>query len=336
MTTLAAIVENVNRGARERPIGQLQELRKRLRGLQRKPRRDVFGPPHNENWTFHAGGRDELQFNLAFEEPFDEGDFRFGVAFSFELSQSLPTLDPLERRLLLFNDYLREHLETLADLYMWHHADGKRSLLRSPTLISAELFRPDVFVFLGGIGWRSAPDYELVLDIFDRLLPIWRFIEEHINGNEPQPDPGAFSLKPGLLRRARRTTANQAARALEIDLRHNVLQSMLYDQLVEEHGFKNVAAEHRAPRGGLIDLLVITPDRCAVYEIKTAATARGCVREAMGQLLEYGCWPDGLEATELCVVGEPELDASTAAYLDALNRQFPVRLAYRQVKMASK
>ncbi len=298
MATLAEIVDQVNLRARVRPIGQLQELRRGLRNLQRIPRRDIFGPPHADDWTFHAGGRDELQFNLGFEDPFSpNADFRFGVAFSFELSQSLPSIDPLERKVLLFNDYLREHTEDLADLVMWHYTDlgsaeRKRSPLGSPAPINAELFRPSVFVFLGKLGDRLSPDYDLILDVFDRLLRLWLFIEEHFDGREPEPIASAFELKLGLPLKARRAFASHAARTLEIDLRHNALQSILYDELVREHGKDNVAAEQPAPCGGLIGLLVKSSDRCIIYEIKTAATARGCVREAMGQLLDYGCWQE--------------------------------------------
>ena len=36
---------------------------------------------------------------------------------------------------------------------------------------------------------------------------------------------------------------------------------------------------------------------------------------------------------ELCVVGEPILDPTTQAYLDALNGNFPVPLTDRSVKI---
>jgi hypothetical protein len=77
--------------------------------------------------------------------------------------------------------------------------------------------------------------------------------------------------------------------------------------------------------------MVILPARTMLYEIKTAATARGCIRDALGQLLDYGFWPDTPATTHLYVVGEPPLDAITARYLTKLNTCFPAPIAYRQI-----
>jgi hypothetical protein len=40
----------------------------------------------------------------------------------------------------------------------------------------------------------DAPDYEAILDVFDRLLPVWQFIEENIDGREMLPAPGGGSI----------------------------------------------------------------------------------------------------------------------------------------------
>lgn len=106
--TLNDIVLEVDRQATSRPIGELQDLRKRLHGLIQKPTRSVFSRARTPIWTFHAGGREELQFNLGIEEPINGLDLRYGVAFSLELSRPLPSIDPLLPRVALFNDYVRE------------------------------------------------------------------------------------------------------------------------------------------------------------------------------------------------------------------------------------
>jgi hypothetical protein len=46
-----------------------------------------------------------------------------------------------------------------------------------------------------------------------------------------------------------------------------------------------------APTGGRIDLVVRTGEGYEFYEIKTYGSARACIREAIGQLLEYAMWP---------------------------------------------
>lgn len=332
LPSLQDIVTEVDRLAPTHPIGGLQDLRKALRGLGRKPTRNVFDWARDPGWTFHVGGRDELQFNLGIEEPVDGLDLRYGVAFSLELSMSLPTIDPLLPKIALFNDYVREHPERLDGLQMWHHADGERSQLRQPGLIEPHLVRRGVFVFLGKLGSSAEPDYKDILAALDLLLPLWIFIEERMAGGEP-PTRGGWTVRPGLPSRIQSSIMTTAERQISIERRHVALQDALYAQLVSEHGHDSVGVEQPAPGGGIADAVAETADGLILFEIKTAATARGCVREALGQLLDYGCWPGAPLPVELCVVGEPALDASTARYIDALNARFPVPLTYRSVTL---
>ena len=136
MATLSEIVAEVDRRAVEYPIStkkeKLQSIRKTIRGLSHMAARNVFGHARDEHWTYHIGGRDELQFNLGIEEPFPQGaDLRYGVAFSFETSRSLPSIEPLIPKVALFNEYLREFAEDFSGFWMWHHFGGEKKK-RSP------------------------------------------------------------------------------------------------------------------------------------------------------------------------------------------------------------
>jgi len=71
------------------------------------------------------------------------------------------------------------------------------------------------------------------------------------------------------------------------------------------------------------------------YEIKTALSARGCVREGLAQLLEYSFWPRLQEAKRLIIVGEPALDADTNTFLARLRSQFALPVYYERFDMAS-
>lgn len=94
-----------------------------------------------------------------------------------------------------------------------------------------------------------------------------------------------------------------------------------------------MGVEQSSGGGGHVDVVVETDRRRTLYEIKTAATARGCIREAVGQLLDYALWAEGPLCTRICVVGEPAPDERTATHLQKLNARFPVELAYRQVRI---
>jgi hypothetical protein len=68
-----------------------------------------------------------------------------------------------------------------------------------------------------------------------------------------------------------------------------------------------------------------------LYEIKVTFTAADAVREAMGQLLEYGFRKGGLDPQKLFVVAEPALDTETAAFLTRMTNEFGLNIEYLQI-----
>lgn len=338
MATLQEIVDEVNRRAVGRRIGDLQDWRKANRGLGRKAGLHVFGAVRGSDdgpYAFHIGGRSELQFNMGIEKPIGGADLRFGVAFSFEPSQSLPDVEPLRPKVALFNEYLRSNAERFATLWMWHHPpDGNGVIPARPAPIGADLVRRGVFVFLGALGHSATPDYGVILDTLDGLLPLYRFVE---SGGGRAGEVAASWVEPPLrLRPPSRTgwtAATTAARTLDVELRHRALQAKLCAELAAEFGDGCVGGEHPAPGGGTIDVIVRTDAARILFEIKTASTARGCIREALGQVLDYACWPGGPPVDRVVVVGAEAPTAAEAAYLARLNQRFPVPLEYRHVTL---
>ena len=67
------------------------------------------------------------------------------------------------------------------------------------------------------------------------------------------------------------------------------------------------------------------------YEIKTALTARACLREAIGQLLEYGFWPGAQVPTRFIVVGETALDNDGQEFLSRLRNRFSLPIEYEAI-----
>ena len=67
------------------------------------------------------------------------------------------------------------------------------------------------------------------------------------------------------------------------------------------------------------------------YEIKIGGSARSCIRQALGQLMEYGFWPGAARPAKLFVVGEPSLDGKAEDYLQSLREEFKIPIYYRQV-----
>ena len=67
------------------------------------------------------------------------------------------------------------------------------------------------------------------------------------------------------------------------------------------------------------------------YEIKIGGSARSCIRQALGQLMEYGFWSGAARPAKLFVVGEPSLDGKAEDYLQSLREEFKIPIYYRQV-----
>lgn len=335
VSELEAIARELNVRAAAHAIGSLQDLRMTLKQLQRHPGRDIFRTQTIwERWAFHWGGLTELQFNIGLEDASGIDEFRHGVAFSLKTNRNLPTIDVLVPKVRLFNDYIRLNLDLFGGMRMWHYDHGQRSSDYMPGPIPFELVHDRVFIFLGKKQPLGQVEYESVLADFDRLLSVYRYIESN-GASEPvtYPSDSCFSFRSGCTTKLSSTTASQTQRQLDVFLRHNELQQALYARLVSEHGAANVGMELGSGAGTSVDVVVRQPDGYLFYEIKTAKSPRACIREAVGQLLEYAFWPGAQEAKHLVVVGETELDAAGSEYLRLLNQRFSLPLQYEQVVM---
>ena len=333
---IPAIAAELNARSRDYAIGGLQELRKVIKGLSRRPGKAIFSDKTTyDNWAFHHGGRSELQFNIG-KDGTGGAMLRHGIAFSFETSQTLPIIDPLKPKVRLFNEFLRLYPDKYADMRMWHFEQDVRSDEYMPSPIPTERVEEGVFVVLGRRFPTDELDYHRILSDFDALLPLYRYVE---SGGSLQPTSDAdelpFSFKPGCTAKPSQTTARLSDDPIDVTLRHNVMQEALYNVLVATYGADNVGTELPSGVGTRVDVVVRHASSFWFYEIKTAHSPRACIREAIGQLLEYSYWPKATEADRLIVVGETALDAEGESYLALLKDRFSIPIAYEQIDFAA-
>jgi hypothetical protein len=194
---------------------------------------------------------------------------------------------------------------------------------------------PGTFVFLGKRQPVDAVDPEVILDDFDRLLALYSYVEGGgRERSEVAPGELGFNFRPGVADRAPSATVSLAERELNITLKHNLLQATLCRQLVAKHGADNVRSEQPSGLGTMIDVVLRRrPDEYWYYEIKTALSPRACMREALGQLLEYAYWPGAREGSRLIICGESSLDVDGQEYVDELRRRFQLPVSYEQVAL---
>ncbi|MNF96506.1 hypothetical protein D3C84_792980 [compost metagenome] len=213
---------------------------------------------------------------------------------------------------------------------MWHYEGDGRSTEYMPSSIPQERVREGVFIFLGGRLEKSKIDYGLILETLDRLLPIYLFTEGGHPSVAIKEKLFDFRFSAGCTKKPSVTSGLLTQRELDIRLKHNDYQSNLYSELSNIYGEENVGTEIYA-NGLSIDLVVKQGESYWFYEIKTASTARACIRQALGQILEYSYWPGHQRAEKLVIVGSTVASAEEIRYVEYLRDTFGLQLEYQAI-----
>ena len=194
--------------------------------MNRRPGDKIFST-HTifDKWAFHHGGRTELQFNIGHADAKNKDYLRYGVAFSFECSQTLKSIEVLVPKVKFFNDFIALNAHDFSDMRMWHYDHNRRSDDRPPGLIPPALVRDHVFVFMGNRQPPETVNYESILDDFDRLLPLYRYVESR-GATAPVSLPKiGFSFKPGASKKVKTAKATYCQKELDLDLRQTLFKN---------------------------------------------------------------------------------------------------------------
>jgi hypothetical protein len=219
---------------------------------------------------------------------------------------------------------------------MWHWSAGDRSNNYPVASIPDSQVKAGTFIFIGKSQPANAIHVGVVLDDFDRLLPLYEFVEgtTAFPAQAPQSERKGFVWSPGNKARMIATSFDRPAQTVEKSLRHNQLQAALFEHLKSIHG-NGVSGEQITADGTYVDVAVCQGGEYTYYEIKTGLSAQSCIREALGQLLEYSHWPGAQPAARLFIVGEPPLDDDARVYLETLRKRYSLPLEYQQFDMKS-
>jgi hypothetical protein len=327
------IAEKLNELSCNYKIGKLQEIRTEIKKLERRPGSDIFKDltiDKDDNWAFHYGGRKELQFNIGLE---DDGLFRYGLAFSLEASHTLPDISILFPKAKRLNQFIRQFPDFFADYKMWNHQPTGRSEFEPVKEITEDLLKPSTFIFIGKLLPDNKINYKDILTTFDKLLKPYIFVEKNDDSEIVEFELGEeseFNFEPKARKLPRNRDYTLEEKAINLNVRHTLVQEKLIKLLCEKYGHSNVSPEH--PIGGKkIDVVLRKGDMIIFYEIKMSGSAKACIRDAIGQLLEYAYWPNRRNADLLVIVGEEEIDFKTAKYLGHLRDNFNIPIQYEQI-----
>lgn len=335
-----SVLEELNRRSQSGNFnfGRLQDLRKEHKKLVRRPSLLPFPSTTKEDWAHHVGARSEIP-EIQFNVGIDDGDFRWGIAVSLEPSQSLP--DPVEMmypKLQKLNQFLENYSEYFNNrgYVMWEYNNRIRNSDRAPQPVSVCDYEKGDFLFLGKHEPFEYFNADRVLHDFDQLFPLYEFVEFKSEESIPmlsEPCEFAFAADPTPSNQtaSHLTSTREMPSEISVSFRHQYLQAILKKQLSAEPGIE-VATELEDGRGGYIDLVVRRGnDELEFYEIKTGSSAKLCVRDALGQILEYAYRPPSIQIERLFVAGEAALDCDTKEYLRLLREDLRIPIYYWHV-----
>lgn len=134
-----------------------------------------------------------------------------------------------------------------------------------------------------------------------------------------------------------KTVSNRAPKTVEIELYHKKISKHLCTHLRSIYGKNNVKAEHPAgTSSNRIDIVVQDSSDFTFYEIKTYSSIKACIREAIGQVLEYSYFPNKAIAKELIIVSQHKADPATKEYMMHLRSTLGIPLYYQHFDMTTK
>jgi len=144
------------------------------------------------------------------------------------------------------------------------------------------------------------------------------------------PRAATFDFKAGHRSKPERGERSGGGYRTEISYIHNAIQDALYTALCQQVGEDRVSTEQNTGYGTRIDLVVQENENTySFYEIKTHAHVSYCIREAIGQLLEYAYRHDNaVNISKMVVVGITPATAEDNAYIARLRALHQLPLEY--------
>lgn len=117
---------------------------------------------------------------------------------------------------------------------------------------------------------------------------------------------------------------------------HDQVQDSLLAKLQQQYPKQKLEMEARIePYGTEVDLVRVRPDGGYVfYEVKVMGSAKACIREALGQLLEYAHWPACDLAAEWVIVSYHAPTKEVAEYLEKLRQTYALPVSYEHIPLA--
>ncbi|MCI5831162.1 MAG: hypothetical protein SPJ89_06435 [Treponema sp.] len=282
--SIKTIAAELNKASKNYRIGNIQKIRKEILGFDRSHVKSIFNKNSiNGYYTFHDGGRKELQFNIGYEEEM----FRYGIAFSFVIDRTLTDSRILIPQVERLNSIIKNEAFRFDDYKMHKYCNDSGQWEESSPVseITEDDIKKKKFVFIGKYQDKyNGPDE--VLKVFDDLFDIYIEVINQKNVSvssytKKEEIDFAFDSKRKRKLPEKRNLKVTSYEYLNLRVRHSYLQCKLIEKLEKKYGKENISVENYVGNYR-IDMVVKDKDSFYFYEIKTANTPRKCVIEAIG------------------------------------------------------
>lgn len=119
---------------------------------------------------------------------------------------------------------------------------------------------------------------------------------------------------------------------IEIKYLHNSIQKGLYHLLCSEYGDSNVGTENSTGYNSRIDVVVrLSNSTFNFYEIKTGTSVLACIREALGQIIEYVHFRNSpINVDKMFIIGIYPPNKEEIRYIKVLRAKYNIPIYYRQ------
>lgn len=124
-------------------------------------------------------------------------------------------------------------------------------------------------------------------------------------------------------------------KTIQLARQHSELSHKVYGYLVNMYGDYNVGTEILTPYNTAIDIVRRDGEDYYFYEIKTHPSLKQCIREALGQIIEYSYWPDQQIAKELVIVSSHPVTQQVKEYIANLRNRLKLPITYQQFVLST-
>ncbi|RFP64076.1 hypothetical protein D0N36_16240 [Hymenobacter lapidiphilus] len=306
-----------------------------------------------EEWLFNFS-RLAGNYHYAFLQPLNN-DAHEGKVYNIKLySRNSDTQEYFYvgriRNAEVLTDAMNQKIHTKYEAKGWY-AEMADELCRATANPAAELFSP---MFLHGpFNFRfrpedvERPDTDSGVELIEEFST-WtnnhRYVlladtspEATYNPSwNPQPKiiPKVI-LKGGKQGKQPKSRTIQGG-SIELKALHQQVQRNLCKVLKEQYPGELVVKEAAIQGTNTrIDVVRETPTGLVFYEVKVLHSIRACIREALGQLLEYACWSDPQLSQEWVIVSHHTVTQEAEEYLDRLQATFDLPISYMQVGLTT-